>query len=151
MYYPYSMQVTHFLKRTNCKVSLHFVKYVKSKETGKPVVHIVWYRFPTQAYLLIYTRTNGDITCKTTPAFSSDSSCERRLARFCLLPIRSFRWGRRDNGCGGQRALVGPSTAQIALAWRTRSLRGMSSVSGMSRISMAVGRQLSNDFATSCI
>ena len=46
---------------------------------------------------------------------------------------------------------MGPSTAQIALAWRTRSLRGMSSVSGMSRISMAVGRQLSNDFATSCI
>ena len=36
MYYPYSMQVTHFLKRTNCKISLHFVKYVKSKETGKP-------------------------------------------------------------------------------------------------------------------
>ena len=36
MYYPYSMQVTHFLKRKNCKVSLHFVKYVKSKETGKP-------------------------------------------------------------------------------------------------------------------
>ena len=35
MYYPYSMQVTHFLKRKNCKVSLHFVKYVKSKETGK--------------------------------------------------------------------------------------------------------------------
>ena len=28
------MQVTHFLKRKNCKVSLHFVKY---KETGKPV------------------------------------------------------------------------------------------------------------------
>lgn len=30
------MQVTHFLKRKNCKVSLHFVKYVKSKEAGKP-------------------------------------------------------------------------------------------------------------------
>lgn len=37
-YCPYSMQVTHFLKRKNCKVSLHFVKYVKSKETGKPVL-----------------------------------------------------------------------------------------------------------------
>ena len=36
MYYPYSMRVTHFLKRKNCKVSLHFVKYVKSKEARKP-------------------------------------------------------------------------------------------------------------------
>ena len=30
------MQVTHFLKRNNCKVSLQCVKYVKSKENGKP-------------------------------------------------------------------------------------------------------------------
>ena len=30
------MQVTHFLKRKNCKVSLQCVKYVKSKENGKP-------------------------------------------------------------------------------------------------------------------
>ena len=36
MYYPYSVQVTHFLKRNNCKVSLQCVKYVKSKENGKP-------------------------------------------------------------------------------------------------------------------
>ena len=35
MYYPYSMQVTHFLKRKNCKVSLQCVKYVKYKENGK--------------------------------------------------------------------------------------------------------------------
>ena len=36
MYYPYPKQVTHFLKRKNCKVSLQCVKYVKSKENGKP-------------------------------------------------------------------------------------------------------------------
>ena len=37
MYCPYSMQVTHFLKRKNCKVSLQCVKHVKSKENGKPL------------------------------------------------------------------------------------------------------------------
>lgn len=35
MYCPYFMQVTHFLKRKKCKVSLQCVKYVKSKENGK--------------------------------------------------------------------------------------------------------------------
>lgn len=36
MYCPYFMQVTHFLKRKNRKVSLQCVKYVKSKENVKP-------------------------------------------------------------------------------------------------------------------
>ena len=33
-YCPYPMQVRYFLKRKNCKVSLHFAKYVKSKKPG---------------------------------------------------------------------------------------------------------------------
>ena len=37
-YCPYPMQVRYFLKRKNCKVSLHFAKYVKSKRTGKPLL-----------------------------------------------------------------------------------------------------------------